>query len=81
MFYTEIRIPDISATISRRGRTPKQLLKVLGDTEDVAGHTPVSVGESAEWAVILNAAEGNEANYCKALHGKTHLVPCVALIQ
>jgi hypothetical protein len=37
----------------------KQLLQVLGDIEDVAGHTPVSVGESEEWAAIVNAAEGN----------------------
>jgi hypothetical protein len=43
---------------------------VLGDIEDVAGHTPASAGESAEWAAIVNAAEENGANYCKALHGK-----------
>jgi hypothetical protein len=43
----------------------KQLLKVLGGIEDVAGYTPVSVGESAELAVIVNAAEEN----CKALLG------------
>jgi hypothetical protein len=35
----------------------KQLLKLLGDIEDVAGHTPASVGESAEWTAIVNAAE------------------------
>jgi hypothetical protein len=39
----------------------KQLLKALGDIEDVARHIPVSVGESAEWAVILNAAGENGA--------------------
>jgi hypothetical protein len=49
----------------------KQLFKVLGDIEDMEGHTPASVRESAEWAAILNAAEENGANYCKALHGKT----------
>jgi hypothetical protein len=32
----------------------KQLLKVMGDIEDVAGHTPTSVGKSEEWAVIEN---------------------------
>jgi hypothetical protein len=34
----------------------KQLLKLLGDNEDVAGHTPGSTRESAEWVVIFNAA-------------------------
>jgi hypothetical protein len=48
----------------------KQLLKVLGDIDDVARHTPASIGESAEWASIVNAAEENRANYCKTLHGK-----------
>jgi hypothetical protein len=47
---------------------------VLGDIEDVAGHTPASVREIAEWAVIVNAAEANGANYCKALNGKTLFV-------
>jgi hypothetical protein len=42
----------------------KQLLKVLGDIEDVARHIPVSIGESEEWAVIINAAEENGASYC-----------------
>jgi hypothetical protein len=59
----------------------KQLLKLLGDIEDVAGHIPASVGESAEWAAIVNAAEENGANYCKGLHGKTLLVLCMPLIQ
>jgi hypothetical protein len=49
----------------------KYLFKVLGDIEDVTGHIPAFVGESAEWAAIVNAVEGNGANYCKALHGKT----------
>jgi hypothetical protein len=49
----------------------KQVFKVLGDIAYVAGHTRASVGESAQWAVIVNAAEGNGANYCKALNGKT----------
>jgi chaperonin cofactor prefoldin len=33
----------------------KQLFKVLGDIEDVAGDKPASVGESVEWAAIVNA--------------------------
>jgi hypothetical protein len=48
----------------------KQLLNVLGDIEDVARHIPASVGESAEWAAIVNAAEENGASYCKSLYGK-----------
>jgi hypothetical protein len=43
---------------------------VLCDSEDVAGYTPASVGESAEWAAIVNAAEENRACYCKAISGK-----------
>jgi hypothetical protein len=35
----------------------KQLFKVMDDNEDVAGHTPVLVGESTEWAAIVNSAE------------------------
>jgi hypothetical protein len=48
----------------------KQLLQVLGDIENVARHIPASVGESAEWAAIVNAAEENGASYCKDLHGE-----------
>jgi hypothetical protein len=58
----------------------KQLFKALGDIEAVAGHTPASVGKSAEWGATVNAAEENGANYCKALHGKTLSVPCTELI-
>jgi hypothetical protein len=42
---------------------------------------PTSIGESSEWAVIVNAAEDNGASYCKGLHGKPLLVPCLTLIQ
>jgi hypothetical protein len=48
----------------------KQLLKVMGNTEDVARGIPVSVGKCAEWAVIVNAAEESGASYCKSLHRK-----------
>jgi chaperonin cofactor prefoldin len=44
------------------------LSKVMGDIEDMAGHTPASVGESAEWAVFVNS---EEENCWKALHGDT----------
>jgi hypothetical protein len=48
----------------------KQPFQVLGDIEDVAGHIPPSVGESAELSPIVNAAEENGASYCKGLRGK-----------
>jgi hypothetical protein len=48
----------------------KQLLKVLDDIEEVVRHIPASVGESTEWAAIVNAAEGNRTSYCKGFHGK-----------
>jgi hypothetical protein len=59
----------------------KQLFKVLGDIEGVTGHRPASVGKSVEWAAIVNAAVENGVHYYKALHGKTHLVPYMTLIQ
>jgi hypothetical protein len=59
----------------------KQLFNLLGDIENLAGQTPATVGESAEWAAIVNAAERNGVSYCKGLHGKPFLVPCMALIQ
>jgi hypothetical protein len=43
----------------------KQFFNLLGDIEDLAGHTPASVGESTEWAVIVNAKEENGEHYCK----------------
>jgi hypothetical protein len=43
----------------------KQLLKLLGDTENMAGHIPALVGESVKWP-----ANENVVSYCKALHGK-----------
>jgi hypothetical protein len=48
----------------------KQLLKVLDDIEDVARHIPASVGESEDWAAVVNAAEESGASYCKGLRGK-----------
>jgi hypothetical protein len=54
----------------------KQLLKILCDTEDVAGYT-----QGADWSSIVNTAEEIRANYCKALTGEPHLVPCTAHIR
>jgi hypothetical protein len=49
----------------------KQLFKVLCDIEDIARHTPASVRESEQWSSIVNIAEENRQNFCKALNGKT----------
>jgi hypothetical protein len=49
----------------------KQLFKVLCDIEFVAGYTPASVGYSDQWSSIVNTAEDNRHNFCKALGGKT----------
>jgi hypothetical protein len=49
----------------------KQLFKVLFDIENVAGYTPASVGGSDQWSSIVNTAEENRQNFCKALGGKT----------
>jgi hypothetical protein len=37
----------------------KQFFKLLGDIEDLAEHTPASVGGNAEWASVVNVAEQN----------------------
>jgi hypothetical protein len=47
------------------------LHKILCDIEDVAGFTPVAVGESERWSSIVNTMEENRANICKPLSGKT----------
>jgi hypothetical protein len=47
----------------------KQLFKLLCDIEDVAGYTPASVGDSDQWSSIINKAEENQVNLCKALTG------------
>jgi hypothetical protein len=49
----------------------KQVFKLLCNIEDVAGCTPASVGDSEEWSSIVNAAEENQMNFCKALLGKS----------
>ncbi|XP_033606293.1 uncharacterized protein LOC111861621 isoform X2 [Cryptotermes secundus] len=49
----------------------KRLFDILCSIEDVAGFTTAAIGESAEWAAIVSAADDNRINYCKALSGKT----------
>jgi hypothetical protein len=51
-------------------RQYRHLLDILCDIEDVASFTPAAVGESAEWAAIVSAAD-DRVNYFKALSGKT----------
>jgi hypothetical protein len=46
------------------------LFKVLCDLEDLASYTPLSVGQSEDWANITSSAEENRGNFCKALQGK-----------
>jgi hypothetical protein len=58
------QFPDANAQL-------KQLFKLLCDIEDVAGYTPASVGDSEQWSSIVNAAEENQLNFCKAITGKT----------
>jgi hypothetical protein len=41
------------------------------DIEDVAGHTPASVGDSEQWSSIVNTADEKRHNFCKALNWKT----------
>lgn len=41
------KYPDAASPI-------KLLFKVLRDMEDLVGHTPVSVGESVEWATVVS---------------------------
>jgi hypothetical protein len=46
-----------------------KLFQVLCDIEDIDGLTPASVGESKEWAAIVNLAEGDHESYFAALCG------------
>ncbi|XP_023725873.1 uncharacterized protein LOC111874531 [Cryptotermes secundus] len=48
----------------------RRLFKIICDIEDVASFTPATIGESVEWAAIINAAEESREGYCKALKGK-----------
>jgi hypothetical protein len=46
------------------------LYTTICNIEDLAGCTPAAVRESTQWTEIVNTAEDNRANYCKALSGK-----------
>jgi hypothetical protein len=52
----------------------RQLFIVLCEIEDTASFTPGTVGESPEWASIVDSAEENAATFCKTLSGKPLLV-------
>jgi hypothetical protein len=43
---------------------------MLRDIEILAQCTPVKVGESSEWTIIVSIEEENRANFCKILEGK-----------
>jgi hypothetical protein len=58
------QFPDADAQL-------QQLFKVVCDIEDVAAYTPASVGKSEQWSSIVNIADENSQNFCKALNGKT----------
>jgi hypothetical protein len=47
-----------------------QLLQVQCDIEGIAGLTSASVGESKEWAAIVDSEEENHESYFQALRGK-----------
>jgi hypothetical protein len=76
-FWTNTRSALNSGYNSLIGQFPdadaqlKKLFKVLGDIEGVAAYTPASVGNSEQWSAIVNSAEVNRQNLCKALSGKT----------
>jgi hypothetical protein len=76
-FWTDKRLSlntkynDLASTYRDAAPSTKQLLKVLCDIEKLANSTPISVGESKEWADIISLAEDNQEDYCKVLKGKT----------
>jgi hypothetical protein len=43
--------------------TMQQLFNVLCDIENLANSTPISIGESKEWAAIIASAENNPEDY------------------
>jgi hypothetical protein len=47
-----------------------EVYKELNDIKILAGSTPAKVGEGCEWTSIVNSAEENRANVCKALYRK-----------
>jgi hypothetical protein len=49
----------------------KKLFNVLGDIKGVAAYIPASMGKSEQWSVIVNSAEENRQNLCKALSEMT----------
>jgi hypothetical protein len=60
----------VKGQIPDRDAQYRQLFKVLCTIEDTASFTPAKVGESPEWATIVEAAEENAATFCQALSGK-----------
>jgi hypothetical protein len=48
----------------------QRVYKALSGIENLARCTPAKVRESSEWTSIVNSAEENRENICKALDGK-----------
>jgi hypothetical protein len=61
---------DVTNKYTDAASTVQQFLKVLCDFENLANSTPISVGESKEWAAIISSVEDNRKYYCKVLKGK-----------
>jgi hypothetical protein len=76
-FWTDKRLllntqyKDLANTYPDATPSIQQLLKVLCDIENLANSTPMSVGESKEWAAIISSAEDNQEDYRKVLKWKT----------
>jgi hypothetical protein len=64
-FWTDKRLllntqfKDIANKYPDATPSVQQLVKVLRDIENLANSTPISVGESKEWAAIISSAEDN----------------------
>jgi hypothetical protein len=76
-FWTDKRLSlntkynDLASTYPDAAPSIKQILKVLCDIEKLANCTPISVGESKEWADVISLAEDNREDYFEVLKGKT----------
>jgi hypothetical protein len=61
---------DIKNKYPEAASVAQQVYKVLSDIEILARFTPARVGQSSDWKTIVNSAEENRANFCKAADGK-----------
>jgi hypothetical protein len=54
---------DIANKYPNAAPTMQPLINVLCDIENLANSTPISIGESKEWAAIITSAEDNLEDY------------------